>query len=173
MKLLIVYGTRYGMTKKTGELMYDRIIEKAPEIESTISDYHLNRELKRQMAAYDSFIVGSSIVAGFWKSGVKRFLKKYSLGEKVTSIFVTAGGSLQYAIKNNLSREEAIQKAITKYIQPVIEKYKINPLKLGVFGGQMIQHKKVKFTNWNENDILSWTDELISQLKLANIKTSQ
>lgn len=76
------------MTQKTGEVMYERIIEKASETKVTISDYHLSTDLKRQVSAYDSFIVGSSIVAGFWKSGVKRFLQKYSSDNKRIAIYI-------------------------------------------------------------------------------------
>jgi menaquinone-dependent protoporphyrinogen IX oxidase len=166
MKALIVYGTRYGMTKLTVDTISEEL-ETKYNFEITVSENRLNRDLKKVVDEFDLIIAGSSIVSGFWRSGVKRFLKKYCSNNKKVAIFVTAGGTLYYAKDKGLTKEEAIEKAKEKYILPLIKKYKLTPVLLGVFGGQYKKKNKVRYNNWDKDDILKWTDELV-QVVLNN-----
>jgi menaquinone-dependent protoporphyrinogen IX oxidase len=166
MKALIVYGTRYGMTKLTADTIGEEL-KTSYNFEITASENRLSRDLKKAVNDFDLIVAGSSIVSGFWKSGVKRFLKKYCSNNKKVAIFITAGGTLYYAKDKGLSKEEAIEKAKEKYIFPLIKKYKLTPILLGVFGGQYKKKNKVKFNNWDKDDILKWTKEL-AQLVVNN-----
>ena len=162
MKVLIVYGTRYGMTKLTSETIYELISGLGHT--AIVSGYRLEREIKKQLDDFDLLVVGSSIVSGRWKSGVKRFLKKYCKNRKV-AVFVTAGGTLNRAEKDGRTKEDAFEKANQNYIEPVIQKYGIQPIKVGVFGGQYKRGSKIKYNNWSKEDIIVWIDDLLKKIK--------
>jgi menaquinone-dependent protoporphyrinogen IX oxidase len=167
MKILIVYGTRYGMTKKTAEELAD-ILRGHYNFKVDITTYKISKSLKAEIVNYNLVIVGSSIVAGFWKSGAKKFLKKHRSEFKNVAIFVTAAGTLERAKEKGQPKEEGVSTAKLKYIEPIKNKYGIETLTDGVFGGQYGQEPKIKFNNWNLDDIKEWAREL--DYKLQNLK---
>ena len=168
MNILVVYGTRHGWTQKTAENLCT-FLRNQYEYKVEITDYKISKEIKTNIINYDLVIVGSSIVMGFWKRGVKRFLNKYKKHFKNVAIYVTAGGTLDDFVNGKLTKEEAISKAKSKYIDPVKNKYKINTLIDGVFGGQYGKEPKIMFNNWNQADIESWAVELDQRLKKNRI----
>ena len=167
MNILIVFGTRHGMTEKTADNL-GLVLKDQYKHNVVVSNYKLSKELKTEIMNYDLIIVGSSIVAGRWKSGVKRFLKKYRTEFKNVAIFVTAAGTLERAKENGESREEGISTAKSKYIEPVKSKYQINTIIDGVFGGQYGKEPKVRFNNWNLDDIRDWAEEIDKRLRELN-----
>lgn len=169
MKALIIYGTRYGMTKLTADTISEELNANY-EFEIITSENKLKRDYKKEVENFDLVIVGSSIVSGFWKSGVKRFLKKYGQKNKHIAIFVTAGGTLYHAKDKGLTKEEAIEKAKERYIQPLIIKYKLSPIKLGVFGGRYKKKEKVKYNNWDQEDIIQWTKDLADTITTTKVQ---
>ncbi|OFX87842.1 MAG: hypothetical protein A2W99_16130 [Bacteroidetes bacterium GWF2_33_16] len=164
MNILIVYGTRHGWTQKTAENL-DDILRNQYNYKVEVTDYKISKEIKVNMPNYDLVIAGSSIVMGFWKRGVKRFLNKYKKHLRNVAIYVTAGGTLDDVTKGTLTKEEAIQKAKTKYIIPVKNKLGISTIADGVFGGQYGKEPKILFNNWNKEDIKNWAAELDKKLK--------
>ena len=152
MNILIVYGTRHGMTKKTVENL-GHILEGQYNHKVEISNYKISKKVKAEIVNYDLIIVGSSIVVGLWKSGAKKFLKKYRANFKNVAIFVTAAGTLERAKEEGKSKEEGVSTAKSKYIEPVKTKYQIHTLMDGVFGGQYGKEQKIRFNNWNLEDI--------------------
>ncbi len=162
MKILIVYGTRFGMTRLTAETMAARLRDNYSH-SVTVTTYKLEKSLCKQINEFDLLIVGSSIVSGMWKSGVKRFLKKYARNKRV-ALFVSAGGTLNRALKDGRPQSEGVATAIQRYIQPVVEKYGLEPIKLGAFGGQSGKGDKIKYSNWSKEDIILWVDELSKTL---------
>ena len=158
MEILIIYSTRYGKTRLTAETMGRLLIGKYGH-SVTVSSYKLDRQLKNTIDDFDFVIAGTSITAGMWKSGVKRFLKKYAKGKRL-AVFVSAGGTLEMVNAGKLSKTEAVARAVHKYIQPKMEKYGLRPEKVGAFGGQYGEGEKMKFNNWSREDIEKWIDEL-------------
>ena len=76
MNILIVYGTRFGKTRETAATLGSTLRDSFGHT-VTISSYKLSKEIKAGIKNFGLLIAGSSIVAGMWKSGVKRILKKY------------------------------------------------------------------------------------------------
>ena len=77
MKVLIVYDTKYGNTKKVGELIAEGI-NTASGNEITIEnvkDVNLNKE-----ETYDLILIGSPNQMGSHVSSVKKFIKNLSKG---------------------------------------------------------------------------------------------
>lgn len=159
MKILIVYGTRHGWTKKTSVLMEQELSGRFHH-QVNLSSCKIPRNLKNQIKNFDLVIAGSSIQSSFWKSGVKRFLKKYQAHFRKLALFVCAGGSIQAARNGKKTLEEAVNYAIEKYIIPVKEKYGLDTLQDGVFGGQKGKDPKIKYNSWKKEEVISWTEKL-------------
>ena len=81
---------------------------------------------------YDLVVVGSGIRADSWTKEALQFLKKNApiLRMKKTALFV----SCQMADRKE---EEAREKAKRKYLMKISEKYGLNPISYGFFGGFM------------------------------------
>ena len=62
-------------------------------------------------------------------------MKKYCINKK-SAVFVTADGTINRAIKERRTKEDAFERAMQNYIQPIISKSGIKPMQIGVFGGQ-------------------------------------
>ncbi len=159
MNILIVYGTKFGWTRRTaeylGEVLRDRFNHRA-----VVSDYKLDKGLKKKIKDFDLVIAGSSIVSGMWKPGVKSFLRKYKNDFQKLAIFVTAASTLQRAIDNGQSIADGRALAREKYIEPVKQKFQLVVIAETVFGGQKGKEHKIKFNNWNKDDIAEWANEM-------------
>jgi len=87
MKVLIIYATKYGCSKKCAELLSEKIVGKVELIninESKISDFYI----------YDKIIIGGPIYMGRMQSAISKFcnenievLKTKKIGLFMCSIF--------------------------------------------------------------------------------------
>jgi menaquinone-dependent protoporphyrinogen oxidase len=125
MKALVVYGTRWGGTVGVAEKIGDSLRE---------ANYTVNVvEAKKNQPTvdpYDLVVVGSGIRADKWTNDTLKFLTKnaHALRVKKTALFV----SCQMADM----KEEAIrEKAKRAYLFKIAEKYGLNPISYGFFGG--------------------------------------
>jgi hypothetical protein len=159
MKILIVYGTKFGWTGRTAEYLGE-VLQQRYHHKTMVSDYKLPKGLKRNINEFDLVIAGSSIVSGMWKPGVKSFLRKYSNEIKKLAIFVTAASTLQRAVEDGQSVEEGRAMAKDKYIEPVKSKYQLTTITESAFGGQKGKEHKIKFNNWKKEDIADWAEEI-------------
>ena len=178
MKVLIVYGTRYGTAAEIAEE-----IGKIIENEGINVDLIDSRGIKNyDTSPYDMVIVGSGIKIGKWAKGSLKFLEnnRSALSDKKVALFVTCGAA---------NMEETIAEGQEKYLDEVALKYLSNkPVAMGLFGsvydpdakhGLMYKlatkfiikkeldkqgidtSKRIDYRDWNE--IRTWT------LNLANI----
>lgn len=157
MKALIVFGTRTGWTEKTANVMSSALKGKGYEVD--LSKGRLPKGVK-DIGEYDLVIAGSSIMVGFWKWGVKGFLKKYGNKAKRLYVFATAAGLLSHLVNEGKTKEAAIIEAVQKYIEPFKSKHNLKIDGTTAFGGQMGKGDKITFNNWDENDILNWVNEI-------------
>jgi menaquinone-dependent protoporphyrinogen oxidase len=124
MKVLIVYGTRYGTATEIAE-------EIARVIESEGNQVELKdtRRLKDvDVSPYDLVIVGSGIKMGKWTKGSLKFLKnnKSDLSQRKVALFVTCGAA---------NDEKTIPEGQEKYLDKVAQKNLVNePISMGLFG---------------------------------------
>jgi menaquinone-dependent protoporphyrinogen oxidase len=124
-KILVVYGTRWGSTadiaKKIGQaFMNDR----------NTTDIVDAKKEKPTIDPYDLVVVGSGISMGKWTKETLSFLHDNAthLRNKKTAFFVSCGLVL---------REGGIEKTRADYLAKVAEEYKLNPLTYGAFGGYL------------------------------------
>ena len=127
MKALVVYGTRWGGTVGVAEKIGDSL--RKANFKVDVVDAGRNPS---KADLYDLVVVGSGIRADSWTKETLQFLKKNApiLRIKKTALFV----SCQMAYRKE---EEAREKAKRKYLMKISEKYGLNPISYGFFGGFM------------------------------------
>ncbi len=124
MKVLVVYGTRWGGTVNIAE-----------KIGQTIKDQGYNVDVVNakkgppRIDLYDLVIAGSGIRADKWTKETMAFLEKNakSLATKKTALFV----SCQMADGG----KDAQDKAKKLFLEKIAEQYQLKPVALGFFGG--------------------------------------
>lgn len=129
-RALIVYGTRYGATADTSEVIADVLRQKGLEVKVV----NAKKEKIRNVGEFELVIVGSGIRMGKWTKEPEKFLEKLQkeLVKKKVAFFVCCGSS------NPLSEEEkteVMEDAKRKYLEDKAAKYNISPIALGFFGG--------------------------------------
>ena len=143
MKALIVFGTRYGATRSTSELIAEVLQECGFETKVV----EAKKEKINDIQGYDLVIVGSGIRMGRWTKEPVKFLKKYrsELMTKKLALFVSSaawpmtepGGPYadfkdesQFS-EDTLTKEEAYQ----EYLLKKAEELSLKPVSFGLFGG--------------------------------------
>lgn len=123
MNALIVYGTRWGSTTNIAQ----RIGETLKTCGYTV-DVIDAKNKTQEIDSYNLVIIGSSISMGKWTKEAKIFLKKNAskMKKKKTALFVSCGLIL---------RQGGLEKARKDYLQKMADKYNLNPVSLGAFGG--------------------------------------
>jgi menaquinone-dependent protoporphyrinogen IX oxidase len=167
MKILVTYGTRWGATEKTARLMADVINQSGTHSAEAIS---AARVAARSLAAFDAFVVGSSIAAGQWKGSAKRMVHKLAGTGKPVAAFVCAAGVLsppkaeapgETPPPSTLAEREA--QAVALYVDTVCAKAGLDPVAKGAFGGKMTMFGKVIIDNWDAEPVKAWTRDLVER----------
>ena len=130
-KALIVYGTRYGATERTSQVISDTLRKEGLEV-----DVINAKEGKVQsISEYGLVIVGSGIQMGKWTREPEGFLKKYQneLSNKKVALFVSCGGANPLSEGEQRSKEMADAKR--KYLEDKAAEFNLKPISLGFFGG--------------------------------------
>jgi menaquinone-dependent protoporphyrinogen oxidase len=130
-KVLIVYGTRYGATANTSEVIADTLRQVGYEV--NIVD--AKKEKVQSISEFDLIIVGSGIQMGKWTKEPEEFLKKYQkeLSTKKLALFVSCGGA--NPLSEGEQKKKELDDAKRKYLEDISVEYKVNPVALGFFGG--------------------------------------
>ena len=130
-KALIVYGTRYGATAYTSEVIAETLRQEGFEVKVV----NAKNEKIRRINEYELVIVGSGIQMGRWTNEPEKFLKNFQqeLFQKKLAIFVSSGAAHPLSEGEEKTRE--IQDARTKYLEEKAARYNLKPLALGLFGG--------------------------------------
>jgi menaquinone-dependent protoporphyrinogen oxidase len=165
MKLLFLYSTREGQTKK----ILTRISEQFPEEQCEFIDIHTNPQV--DFSQYDKVMVGASIRYGKLNPKLYSFIDTYSSQlARVKAAFICV---------NLTARKEAEGKDTplgSPYVQTFLKKSSWKPELIGVFagalyypryrlfdkmmiklimsmtGGETDTSKEVEFTNWEKVD---------------------
>jgi len=130
-KALIVYGTRYGATANTSEVIADTL----KQVGYQVKIVDAKKEKVQSISEFDLIIVGSGIQMGKWTSEPEDFIKKHQkeLATKKLALFVSCGGAnpLSEGEKKNKEMDDAKR----KYLEEKATDLKVNPIALGFFGG--------------------------------------
>jgi menaquinone-dependent protoporphyrinogen oxidase len=128
---LIVYGTRYGATADTSEVIADVLRQEGFEVRSV----NAKEEKITSIDEYDLIVVGSGIRMGRWAGEPDNFLKKYQreLAGKKLALFVCCGAA--HPLSEGEEKNKEIEDARRKYLEEKATKYNLQPVALGLFGG--------------------------------------
>jgi len=158
-KTLIVYGTRRGTTTDTVQTIAE-ILKSDYNQQVDICESGQLRVYKKRLNEFNNIIIGSSIVSARWKSQILSFAKKDIFKGKNVAIFVTAGGTLNKVQKYGLTKSDATNEAIVKYIDKYLKKFKFDPISKTAFGGKVIKREILRYDSWDKSDIIAWAHEM-------------
>jgi menaquinone-dependent protoporphyrinogen oxidase len=129
-KVLIVYGTRYGATASTSEEIAKVIRDEGFDVRVV----NAKEEKVDNISEFDLVVVGSGMKMGKWTAEPEMFLKKFQkeLAKKKVAIFVSSGAQ---AIIEYEGKPEEVGKAQREYLEEKAAKYSLRPIALGLFGG--------------------------------------
>jgi menaquinone-dependent protoporphyrinogen oxidase len=130
-KALIVYGTRYGATSDTSEVIAETLRQKGLEVK--VVDTKKNEV--GSISEYDMVLVGSGVQMGKWTKEPENFLKKFQkeLSKKKVALFVSCGGANPLTEGEQKTKE--MNDAKRKYLEDKAVEYAVKPVALGFFGG--------------------------------------
>jgi menaquinone-dependent protoporphyrinogen oxidase len=130
-KALVVYGTRYGATANTAEVIADTLKQDGFEVKVVDA----KKEKVQSISEFDLIIVGSGIQMGRWTKEPEDFLKKFrnELSKKKIALFVSCGSANPLSEGEKKNKEMADAKR--KYLEDKAVKYNVKPVALGFFGG--------------------------------------
>jgi len=130
-KALIVYGTRYGATANTSEVIADTLRQQGFEVRIVDA----KKEKVQSISEFDLIIVGSGIQMGKWTSEPEDFLKKHQkeLSTKKLALFVSCGGA--NPLSEGEQKKKELDNAKRKYLEDKSIEFKLTPIALGFFGG--------------------------------------
>ncbi len=137
-KVLIVYGTRYGATKTTSE----EIGKVLQEANFEVKVVNAKEERIKDISEYGLVVVGSGLAMGDWASEAEDFVKRFhkDLANKKLAIFISSLKPVE---------EKEGKTALVARIQKIglddkILKYQLKPISTAVFGGT-IDYNKMNF----------------------------
>jgi menaquinone-dependent protoporphyrinogen oxidase len=130
MRVLMVYGTRYGATGDT----IAAIAKMFREAEHMVQVVDAEKDQVETVEGYDLVIVGSGIRMGKWTKGPDQFLQKFrhELQSMKVVLFVSSAMQAIYAHENDL---EEMAKATDQYLKDQAKKYGLSPISMAVLGG--------------------------------------
>ena len=162
-KTLIVFGTRKGTTTETCQLIA-QVLKDDFLHDVEVVNIKSYSNIKKRLNEFDNLVIGTSIVSGRWVSKCRRVLKSLRKANKRLIVVVTAGGTMNKVKKYGITKEEAINEGIEKYIQKYTNQYKIDLFDKMVFGGKVRRKGEFRYDNWNEEDITAWTRQFGQKL---------
>ena len=130
-KTLIVYGTRYGATEMTSVDIADVLRQEGLDVKLV----NAKKDKVKDITDYELVIVGSGIQINKWTKEPEKFLKKFQkeLAKKKVALFVCCGST--EPLDGKTDKATSIEKARTKYLEEKADKYHIQPVAFGLFGG--------------------------------------
>jgi menaquinone-dependent protoporphyrinogen oxidase len=130
-KALIVYGTRYGATASTSEVIADTLRRSGLDVEVVDA----KKQKVQDISEFDLIVVGSGIQMGKWTNKPQDFIKKHQneLSTKKVALFVSCGSA--NPLSEGEQKEKEMAEGRRKYLEDKAAELNVNPIALGFFGG--------------------------------------
>ncbi|MHA1551348.1 MAG: flavodoxin domain-containing protein [Candidatus Heimdallarchaeaceae archaeon] len=158
-KTLIAFGTRYGATAKSSEVIAQVLKD---EFNHEVEVVKLSSKTENvDIAIYDNVIVGTSLAMFSWTKRAKKFLKKDFSGKKLF-VFISSAALTYPALEKG--EIDKYRKWKNRFLDRVVKKNaNIEPTSTAVFGG-WIENRGKPGTygtyNWKEEDMIKWAEEI-------------
>ena len=130
-KALVVYGTRYGATADTSEVIAGVLRQEGFEVRVVDA----KKDKVQSISEFVLVIVGSGIKMGKWTKEPEKFLGKFQkeLLKKKVALFVCCGSAKPLTEGTEKTKEMETSKR--KYLEDKAVHYNLNLIALGFFGG--------------------------------------
>ena len=128
---LVIYGTRFGATTDTSEIMAEVLRQEGFEVRVVDA----KKDKVQSINEFELVIVGSGIKMGRWTKEPEKFLRKFQkeLSTKKVALFVCCGSANPLTEGEEKTKE--MEDAKRKYLEDKAVQYNLNPIVLGFFGG--------------------------------------
>ena len=157
-KTLIAFGTRYGATHKSSEVIAKVLKEK---FNHEVELVKLSSETENvDLSNFENVIVGTSVAMFSWTKRAKKFLKNDFSGKKLF-VFISSAALTYAALEKG--EMEKYEKHKGRFLDKVIKKNaNVKPTSTAVFGGWIRKGKTEEFSlfNWKEEDAENWAEEI-------------
>ena len=158
-KTLIAYGTRFGATAKSSEVIARELKEK---FNHEVKVVKLSKETENiDLSNFDNVIVGSSLAMFSWTKRAKKFLKNDFIGKKLF-VFISSAGITYPALEKGEMKK--YEKWKGRFLDRIVKKNaNVEPASTAVFGGWIENRGKpgtYDTYNWKEEDMVKWADEI-------------
>lgn len=164
MKTLIAYGTRFGATAHSAQVLGEEL---SKTYRHEVLILNASKVTKDDLDWSEQVIIGSSIVQGHWKKSSKRLLKLVAKNSKPVAVFVSAAVSLSENIPTEkLSKEcsgeiiDRVQYAIEHFVDPICSKYGVEPFAKTAFGGKLSVFGNMIIDNQSDTSIQEWANKI-------------
>jgi len=123
-KVLVAYGTRYGSARIVAGEVKD-FLEKS-SYDLTLVNLRKNK-VPGTLKDYDLIVAGSSVAMFSWIPAVKRFLKKCSVMNVPTAVYICCGtdiedpGKARERFMNKVLERVGIKPVLTETISPILD----------------------------------------------------
>ena len=154
---LIVYGTRFGATEKSSEVIARVLKEK---FDHEVDLFKLSSQTEDiDVSKYDNVIIGSSVAMFSWTKRPKKFLKKDFTDKKVFVFVSSAALTYQAKLDGNMEKYEKWKK---RFLDNVVNRrLNVKVASTMVLGGWIKNNKGgYDLNNWNEEDAIKWAEEI-------------
>jgi menaquinone-dependent protoporphyrinogen oxidase len=137
-KTLLVYGTRYGATSSTAAEIAKTLNEEGLDVKLV----NAKEEKIKDISEYDLIIVGSGVQMGKWTGEVEDFVKRFQtqFAQKKLAVFVSS----MKTIDEREGKLDKVAEARKWDLDGKIEKYGLQPIAVGFFGG-VLDFNKMNF----------------------------
>jgi len=158
-KTLIAFGTRFGATAKSSEVIAKVLSEK---FNHEVEVVKLSSETEKiDLTSFDNVIVGSSLAMFSWTKRAKKFLKNDFSGKKLF-VFISSAAITYPALEKG--EMDKYEKWKGRFLDRVVKKNaNVEPTSTAVFGGWIENRGKpgtYNLHNWKEEDAANWAEEI-------------
>ena len=154
-KTLIAYGTRFGATAKSAEVIAKELKEKFNHEVDVINLTKHKEEL--DLSIYENIVIGSSVAMFSWTKRAKKFLKNDFTGKKLF-VFISSAGLTYPALESG--DMEKYKKWKKRFLDVKVKNMNVKPTSTAVFGGWIEQKGQRSVDNWKEEDMIKWAEEI-------------
>ncbi len=142
MNVLVAFGTRYGSTVKVANAIASELTNEGHEVEVV----DLRERVLSGLGRYDMVVVGSPVFIGKWTKPAQEFLRRNAkaLAQVKVAMFVCCSDVLF---------DEKVEAARKMYLNDVAISHDLEPVAMGMFGGEVDFTKYGMFTRFLLNKV--------------------
>jgi menaquinone-dependent protoporphyrinogen oxidase len=152
-KILVAYFTKGGASEEYAKIISDTLKSSG----HTIETYNLSNNIP-DITDFETIILGTGVRMYRVYRRWKKVLKQKAIKDKNLYLFLSSG-----------TAAEDPNKAVEKFLQPIVEKYNLKPESLVSFPGKMPE----KWAKYDDNKKMTtnpdlakkWAEEIASQIK--------